>query len=449
MVHNCYIKCQVCGCITRVRLQVGWQESHPIVVTCGECMTSLFGRVKIGQDTPGLEYHFDNADVCNEEDKEKYIVECSGEFPVFKQRLVAEDEGYVLTPFIRATEIMAEGYEEFSTSVRQLSDTAKRWANYKRIQNLSKVNSPYVKQEIQKIFSGEFFQCRDEYELLRAVHMIDVHAFYTPLKKELLNNMDFSSSILKLDRAQLRRLLNYLENHSGYHLEELQNLIYKLMDEFMSVYQSLIPAFALQFYTDEFDLGVEGTTTSTFNTVKQFYLDVYEGLGNLLIIPIALDNIKIRNDFEKMAPVEKNIFSIDEFVATTKATRFHYIYSNEPHVVLADIILNAKLRNAIGHNDVEYDTVTQCITYIPNPKDRSKRNQEYLLQFENEALRMFQGVLVISEYIYRLRQLTLMEKGITPIRPNVPIVKSKKIGRNEPCPCGSGKKFKHCHGRNG
>jgi SEC-C motif len=24
-----------------------------------------------------------------------------------------------------------------------------------------------------------------------------------------------------------------------------------------------------------------------------------------------------------------------------------------------------------------------------------------------------------------------------------------KVGRNEPCPCGSGKKFKHCHGKNG
>ena len=23
---------------------------------------------------------------------------------------------------------------------------------------------------------------------------------------------------------------------------------------------------------------------------------------------------------------------------------------------------------------------------------------------------------------------------------------SKKIGRNEPCPCKSGKKYKHCHG---
>ena len=25
----------------------------------------------------------------------------------------------------------------------------------------------------------------------------------------------------------------------------------------------------------------------------------------------------------------------------------------------------------------------------------------------------------------------------------------RKVGRNEPCPCGSGKKFKQCHGRLG
>lgn len=28
-----------------------------------------------------------------------------------------------------------------------------------------------------------------------------------------------------------------------------------------------------------------------------------------------------------------------------------------------------------------------------------------------------------------------------------PFVKSQDVGRNEPCPCGSGKKYKHCHGR--
>jgi preprotein translocase subunit SecA len=25
----------------------------------------------------------------------------------------------------------------------------------------------------------------------------------------------------------------------------------------------------------------------------------------------------------------------------------------------------------------------------------------------------------------------------------------EKLGRNDPCPCGSGKKYKHCHGRFG
>jgi preprotein translocase subunit SecA len=29
-----------------------------------------------------------------------------------------------------------------------------------------------------------------------------------------------------------------------------------------------------------------------------------------------------------------------------------------------------------------------------------------------------------------------------------PFVRSgKKVGRNDPCPCGSGKKYKHCHGK--
>ena len=28
-----------------------------------------------------------------------------------------------------------------------------------------------------------------------------------------------------------------------------------------------------------------------------------------------------------------------------------------------------------------------------------------------------------------------------------PIIAEKKVGRNEPCPCGSGKKFKQCHGK--
>ena len=32
-------------------------------------------------------------------------------------------------------------------------------------------------------------------------------------------------------------------------------------------------------------------------------------------------------------------------------------------------------------------------------------------------------------------------------RVNAPVKADKKIGRNDPCPCGSGKKYKNCHGK--
>ncbi len=42
------------------------------------------------------------------------------------------------------------------------------------------------------------------------------------------------------------------------------------------------------------------------------------------------------------------------------------------------------------------------------------------------------------------------EVEVDPSQPAAPIVQfvrdTKKVGRNEPCPCGSGKKYKHCHG---
>ena len=42
-------------------------------------------------------------------------------------------------------------------------------------------------------------------------------------------------------------------------------------------------------------------------------------------------------------------------------------------------------------------------------------------------------------------------EGIAAEEPDVPSVApfvrgERKVGRNEPCPCGSGRKFKHCHG---
>ena len=45
------------------------------------------------------------------------------------------------------------------------------------------------------------------------------------------------------------------------------------------------------------------------------------------------------------------------------------------------------------------------------------------------------------------RQMQAASQQMGQQRPTAPIVKEKLPGRNDPCPCGSGKKFKQCHGK--
>jgi uncharacterized protein YecA (UPF0149 family) len=44
------------------------------------------------------------------------------------------------------------------------------------------------------------------------------------------------------------------------------------------------------------------------------------------------------------------------------------------------------------------------------------------------------------------RRLRLSGSGDAPARPQTLQRKTPKVGRNDPCPCGSGKKYKKCHG---
>ena len=68
---------------------------------------------------------------------------------------------------------------------------------------------------------------------------------------------------------------------------------------------------------------------------------------------------------------------------------------------------------------------------------------------------LFYNMLVAeADYLYGLPQWMdiLGEDKIKELtkkfKKSKTVVKGKKIGRNDPCPCGSGKKYKHCCGRN-
>ncbi len=370
----------------------------------------------------------------------------SGEFPT--KKLSTDEREFVPSPFMRNQSRMQEnnGYEKFTRSVSRLMETAQSWAQYKRILDLSQNgNKGYLIQEVKKLIPEQFAPGTNELEILRAVHLVEIMGFITPLRDDVISEHEVSDSVLKLDFDQIRELIEYLNAHEGYRLEDLQSTIYQMLSEFIEVYQYLIPAFATQFCkADSIDFAEEGSTTSSFDLVKQFYLDVYEALGNILILPVALNNIKFRGNFKKVKPgLERRVNSLDDFFGLSKANRYHLCDSEEIYTEYLQVIINAKLRNAIGHNDVKYDAISQQITYIPDPKDRLKSRTEYLLEFENEALHLFQAILVIAEYLYKIKEFALIDKGHRPAELGMPS-KKLKTGRNDLCPCGSGKKFKKC-----
>ena len=81
---------------------------------------------------------------------------------------------------------------------------------------------------------------------------------------------------------------------------------------------------------------------------------------------------------------------------------------------------------------------------------RGYAQKDPLEEFKREAFNLFEGLLykIKTDFITFLNNLEVVEKKEEEIKPTKiePKYSGKKIGRNEPCICGSGKKYKHCCG---
>ena len=78
---------------------------------------------------------------------------------------------------------------------------------------------------------------------------------------------------------------------------------------------------------------------------------------------------------------------------------------------------------------------------------RSYGQKDPLLEFRKESFQLFEELLfkVKSETVKFLFNLNvIIEKKE---EKNIPFEKKQKVSRNDPCTCGSGKKYKHCCGR--
>jgi preprotein translocase subunit SecA len=95
---------------------------------------------------------------------------------------------------------------------------------------------------------------------------------------------------------------------------------------------------------------------------------------------------------------------------------------------------------------------------------RGLSQRDPLVEYKREGFDIFQEMerglkADYVTYIYRVENIKLREEEMQQLsysggeepnqRPKSPRKTASKVGRNEPCPCGSGKKYKKCHGQPG
>ena len=108
---------------------------------------------------------------------------------------------------------------------------------------------------------------------------------------------------------------------------------------------------------------------------------------------------------------------------------------------------NMELLQMVGFLDGINDSLVK-----PNPIETMKEDTQVSLKFDTEKL--YKNMVgAKADWLYNLpqwdkiydeakrKELYLEEKK------SGTIVKGHKVGRNDPCPCGSGKKYKHCCGK--
>ena len=90
---------------------------------------------------------------------------------------------------------------------------------------------------------------------------------------------------------------------------------------------------------------------------------------------------------------------------------------------------------------------------VPNPIETMDEDTEVTLAFDKEML--YKNMVdAKADWLYELPMWDEIfepdhkKKLFIEAKKANTVVKGPKIGRNDPCPCGSGKKYKYCCGRN-
>jgi preprotein translocase subunit SecA len=78
---------------------------------------------------------------------------------------------------------------------------------------------------------------------------------------------------------------------------------------------------------------------------------------------------------------------------------------------------------------------------------RAVGQEQPLVVYKREGHALFEALLASIQHdvVHSIYHVGIVKEA--PQKKKEPVMAGKKVGRNDPCPCGSGKKYKHCCGK--
>ena len=265
------------------------------------------------------------------------------------------------------------------------------------------------------------------------------------------------------------RVVNIIENndYEGCKEEFLHILSMEVpftSDEFFNQQREVLTETAFQAAIGNFNRRMEKVQTVAMPIIKA----VYENQGHMyerIMVPMTDGrrmynipcNLKEAYDTEAKAVVKEfekaillhiiddawkeNLRQLDELKHSVQNASYE---QKDPLLIFK--LESAKVWDAMINE--MYNRITSILTraQIPEmqqevqeaaPEQRTQR-QQYTESKQN---------LGEQEQLVDKNQQAAAQQDTRAQQPRTPVVKDKLPGRNDPCPCGSGKKFKNCHGR--
>ncbi len=231
-------------------------------------------------------------------------------------------------------------------------------------------------------------------------------------------NFEIRKTLLKFDDVMNdQRQVIFGQRLKILKTKDVSEMIYSFMDE---INENILKA--LENYKNNNDL-------------KVFSNEIKANFGNVF----QQEQIEVFAKMNKKEIIEKIKKSFDE----KRDDRIKLLGNDQNNEIEKRIFL--QMLDFLWRSHLQYlEQLRQVIGL------RSYGQKDPLSEFRREAFQLFETLLfkVKSDTIKFLMnlQVVVQEKHKEESK-SIPVQKKQKISRNAPCTCGSGKKYKHCHGK--